>query len=59
MMGIIEAAQRMRDRVDGAKSALERRGAHRRGNQHIAARIEIAALLHHFGQILLDEPHAF
>ena len=57
-MRVVQPAERMRERVDGAEPALEGGGAHGRGHQHVATRVEIGPLLHGPREILLDEPHA-
>ena len=58
-MRVIEPAEGVRQRMDRTEPALESGGAHGRGDEHVAARIEIAPLLHRLRQVLLDQPHAF
>ena len=57
-MGMIERADRMGQRVDGAEPLLEGRGPHRRRAHHMRARLEIVPIGHGLRQILENEPHA-
>ena len=58
VMGVVERADRMRQRVDGAEPLLERGRAHRRRRHHVRARFEVVAVLHGRRQVFLDQPHA-
>ena len=58
VMGVVEGADRMRQRVDRAEALLEGGGAHRRRAHHVGARLDIVAIGHGLGQVHEDEPHA-
>ena len=57
-MRVIERADRMRERVDGAEPFLEGGSAHRRGAHHVRARLEVVAVGDSLRQILEHEAHA-
>ena len=57
-MGVVERANRMRQRMDRAERLLEGGGAHGGGRHHVRARLEIAAVPVGADQVLLDQPHA-
>ena len=58
VMGVVERADRMRQRVDGAEALLEGGRAHRRRAHHVGAGFEIVAVRHRLRQVLEHEPHA-
>ena len=58
-MGIIDRADRMAQRMDGAEALLEGGRAHHRGNQHMRPGREVRAVLYGGWQPLLDQAHAF
>ena len=58
-MGVVERADRMRQRMDGAEPLLEGGRAHRRGAHHVRARLEVLAVGHRLRQVLEHQPHAF
>ena len=57
-MGVVERADRMRQRMDGAEALLEGGGAHRRRAHHVGARLDIVAVGNGLRQVVEDEPHA-
>ena len=52
-MGVVERADRMRQRVDGAEPLLERRRAHRGRRHHVRARLDVRAV---FDRRAADSP---
>ena len=58
-MCAVQGAERVCQRVHGAKSLLERRGAHARGSQHLCTRIDVVAVSHGLRQVLHYQSNAF
>ena len=58
-MRVIERADRMRKRMNGAEPFLEGGSAHRRRAHHMRARLKVFAIGDRLRQILKDEAHAF
>jgi hypothetical protein len=56
VVGIVEAAEGMRQGVNGAEPALEGGGAHGGGHEHVAARIEVLRSVDGGRQVLLHQP---
>ena len=59
MVGVVKRSDRMRNRMDRAKSFLESGRAHRGGREHIGPRFKVGAVRDGARQIGLDDPHAF
>jgi hypothetical protein len=57
-MRVVERADRMAQRMDGAEPLLERGGAHGGGAHHVAARLDVVGVGGHLGQVLERQPHA-
>ena len=58
VVGVEHGAHRMRQRMDGAQALLEGGRAHLRGGQHVAPRLDVAAVLDGAREVLLHQPHA-
>ena len=58
-MGIVERADRMRERMDGAERFLKRGRAHGGGRHHVRARFEVFPVSDRGVQIFLHQPNPF
>ena len=58
VVGVVERAHGMRQRVDGAEALLERRCTHRSGAHHVSTRLDVVGVGDHLGQVLEHQPHA-